>query len=418
MRQPAKHPAWTLCVPAIFLLGGCAQSQGEANQQKPAAAIVIVSQPVSETVTDYVEFTGRTDAVESVEIRARVTGFLKKVHFQDGAEVKAGELLYQIDDREYQADLDSATAELAMNLAHQGKATTDLKRTTALRDKGSVSVEEFDRADAAKKEADASVESAKAKQERARLNVEFSTIAAPIAGKISRTEVTEGNLVRADNTLLTTIVSVDPINAYFDLDERTLLTVRKQMREGKLKVENEEEKIPVEMGLATDDGYPKHGIVDFVDNRVNPATGTIRLRGMFANPEFQPQRREMAPGLFARIRVPLGDPHPALLVTDRAIGTDQGQKFVYVVDGKNEVVFRAVKLGSVHSGLRVITEGLSSSDSIIIDGLQRVRPGSEVKPKPGDMRGRPGEATAVKEASGPDVGSAGSTNSVKRKPAE
>jgi RND family efflux transporter MFP subunit len=412
------HSAWTLCVPAIFLLGGCAQSQGEANQQKPAAAIVIVSQPVSETVTDYVEFTGRTDAVESVEIRARVTGFLKKVHFKDGAEVKAGELLYQIDDREYQADLDSATAELAMNVAHQAKATTDLKRTTALRDKGSVSVEEFDRADAAKKEADASVESAKAKQERARLNVEFSTIAAPIAGKISRTQITEGNLVRADNSLLTTIVSVDPINAYFDLDERTLLTVRKQMREGKLKVENEEEKIPVEMGLPTDDGYPKHGIVDFVDNQVNPATGTIRLRGVFANPEFQPQRREMAPGLFARIRVPLGDPHAALLVTDRAIGTDQGQKFVYVVDSKNEVVFRAVKLGSVHNGLRVITEGLSSSDSIIIDGLQRVRPGSSVTPKPGDMRGRPGEASAVKEASGPEVGSAGSTNTLKSKPAE
>src|SRR5258707_5145951 len=284
MRQPAKHSAWKLCVPALFLLGGCAQSKGEANQEKPAAAIVIVSHPLSETVTDYVDFTGRTDAVESVEIRARVTGFLKKVHFKDGAEVKAGELLYQIDDREYQADLDSATAELAMNQAHQAKATTDLKRTTALRDKGTVSAEEFDRADAAKKEADASVESAKAKQERARLNVEFSTIAAPIAGKISRTEVTEGNLVRSDNTLLTTIVSVDPINAYFDLDERTLLTVRKRMREGKLKVENEEEKIPVEMGLATDDGYPNHGIVDFVDNRVNPATGTIRLRGVFANP--------------------------------------------------------------------------------------------------------------------------------------
>jgi RND family efflux transporter MFP subunit len=412
------QPAWTLFVPALFLLTGCGDTQAGASREKPAAAIVIVSHPVNETVTDYVDFTGRTDAVESVEIRARVTGFLKKVQFKDGAEVKAGELLYQIDDREYQADLDSATAELATAQAHQDKATTDLKRTTALRDKGSVSAEEFDRTDAAKKEADASVESAKAKQERARLNVEFSTIAAPIAGKISRTEVTEGNLIRADNTLLTTIVSVDPIDAYFDLDERTLLTVRKRMREGKLKIESEDEKIPVEMGLATDDGYPKHGIVDFVDNRINAATGTVRMRGVFANPEYQPQRREMAPGLFARIRVPLGDPHPALLVTDRAIGTDQGQKFVYVVDSKNEVAFRAVKLGSVQNGLRVITEGLDSSDSIIIDGLQRVRPGSSVTPKPGDMRGRPGEATAVKEASGPDVGSAESTNTLKSKPAE
>src|SRR5258708_32077978 len=190
------------------------------------------------------------------------------------------------------------------------------------------------------------------------------------------------------------------------------------MREGKLKIDDAEEKIPVEMALATDDGYPKQGIVDFVDNRVNAATGTIRLRGVFANPEFQPQRREMAPGLFARIRVPLGDPHPVLLVTDRAIGTDQGQKFVYVVDSKNEVVFRAVKLGSVYNGLRVIAEGLSSSDSIIIDGLQRVRPGSSVTPKPGDMRGRPGEATAVTETSGPDVGSGESTNTLKSKPPE
>jgi len=165
------HSAWMMFAPALLLLGGCAQSQGEANQQKPAAAIVIVSHPVSETVTEYVNFTGRTDAVESVEIRARVTGFLKKVDFKDGAEVKAGEVLYQIDDREYQADLDSATAEVATAQAQQAKATTDLKRTTALRDKGSVSAEEFDRADAAKKEADASVESAKAKQERARLNV-------------------------------------------------------------------------------------------------------------------------------------------------------------------------------------------------------------------------------------------------------
>jgi RND family efflux transporter MFP subunit len=412
------HCSLIVATGILPVLSGCDTSHADASREKPPAAIVIVSHPVQETITDYVDFTGRTDAVESVEIRARVTGFLKKVHFKDGAEVKAGELLYQIDDREYQADLDTASAELAMGLAQQVKATTDLKRTTALRDKGSVSAEEFDRTDAAKKEADAAVESAKAKQDRARLNVEFSTITAPIAGKISRTEVTEGNLIRADSTLLTTLVSVDPINANFDLDERTLLTVRKRMREGQLKVESEEEKIPVEMGLATDEGYPKHGIVDFIDNRVNPATGTIRLRGVFSNPEFQPQRREMAPGLFARIRVPLGEPHPALLVTDRAIGTDQGQKFVYVVDGKNEVVFRAVKLGSVQNGLRVIAEGLSSSDSIIIDGLQRVRPGSEVTPKPGDMRGRPGEAAVASEMSGRESGLAETTGTSKSKSAE
>jgi RND family efflux transporter MFP subunit len=265
-----------------------------------------------------------------------------------------------------------------------------------LKDKGSISAEEYERTETAKKQADANVESAEAKRDRAQLNVEFSHIAAPISGKISKTEITAGNLIRADNTLLTTIVALDPIDVYFDMDERTLLTVRKLMREGKLKgakssAGDDKETFPVEMGLATDDGYPRQGYIDFLDNRVNPATGTIRVRGVFRNPEFQPQRREMAPGMFCRVRVPLGASHPALLVAERSIGTDQGRKFVYVIDEKNEVVDRTVVLGKTDEGLRVITSGLKGGEKVIIDGVQRVRPGAEVAPKPARMDSRPGE---------------------------
>jgi len=173
---------------------------------------------------------------------------------------------------------------------------------------------------------------------------------------------------------------------YFDMDERTLLTVRRLMLEGKvkgvkLKEGDDKETFPVEMGLAIDEGYPKPGYIDFLDNRVNPATGTIRVRGVFRNPELQPQRREMSPGMFCRVRVPLSQPHTALLIADRAIGTDQGRKFVYVINDKNEVVDRTIVPGPIQQGLRVVTSGLRANDKVIIDGMQRVRPGVEVAPK-------------------------------------
>lgn len=185
--------------------------------------------------------------------------------------------------------------------------------------------------------------------------------------------MTVGNLVDANKTVLTTIVSVDPIYVYFDVDERTFLTLMQQVREGKLEG-GKEQVIPVYLGLTTDKGYPFKGRIDFVENRVNPATGTIRTRGTFPNPKPPVGRRILEAGLFARIRVPLGKPKPTLLVADRAIGTDQARKFVYVVNDKNEVVFRPVQLGPMHEGLRAISEGLAAGERIIIDGLQRVRP--------------------------------------------
>ncbi len=426
---------------AVLSLAGCDDSHANSPPQKPPAAIVTAGAPVEKPVTDYVEFTGRTDAVESVEIRARVTGFLKNVFFTrdedtngnpsgggepaaaEGTEVKAGTPLYEIDDREYVADLEDAKGELTNYLAQQEKATSDVKRAIVLKEKGSISAEEYERIETARKQADAHVESAMAKRDRAQLNVEFSHIAAPISGKISKTEITAGNLIRAENTLLTTIVTLDPINVYFDLDERTLLTIRKLMREGKLKAArssgaDDKETFLVEMGLATDEGYPRQGYIDFLDNRVNPATGTIRVRGVFRNPEFQHQRREMAPGMFCRVRVPLGEPHPALLVAERSIGTDQGRKFVYLIDEKNEVVDRTVVPGKIDAGLRVITSGLKGGEKVIIDGLQRVRPGAEVSPKPARMDSRPGEAEAEADAAVNADGKVGSRTSSGNKPAE
>jgi RND family efflux transporter MFP subunit len=401
---------------AVLLVPGCDASHADSAAQKPPVAIVTAGPPVEKPVARYIEFTGRTDAVDSVEIRARVTGFLKKVFFAndeqsegassgsgEGTEVKAGTPLYEIDDREYVAELKAAKGELTTALAQQEKAAGDVKRALTLREKGNISAEEFERTETARKQADAQVESASAKCDRAELNVEFSHIAAPISGKISRSEISAGNLIRAENTLLTTIVSVDPIHMYFDLDERTLLTVRKLMQEGKIKgvrsgSTGSQETFPVEMGLAIDEGYPKKGYIDFLDNRVNPATGTIRVRGVFANPEFAPQKREMAPGMFTRVRVPLGEPQPSLLVAERAIGTSQGRQFVYLVNERNEVVDRTVTLGPMDGGLRVIADGLKAGEKVIIDGLQRVRPGAEVQAKPATMDSRPGTSDDEQQA--------------------
>jgi len=390
---------------ASFLLAGCEPSQADSNQQLPAA-IVIVSPPVEEPVVDYVDYTGRTDSAETVEIRARVTGFLKAILFKDGTEMAKGSPLYEIDDREFQADLEAALGELARAQAQQEKSTADFARMETLKAKGAATAQMYDQAQSAKKEADAAVLSAEAKRDRAQLNVVFSKIEAPIAGKISRSQITVGNLVNANATVLTTIVSVDPIYVYFDVDERTFLAIRKQVREGKLEGKTTAQ-IPVLMGLTGDKGYPHVGKLDFIENRINPSTGTIRVRGTFGNPRPAAGDRVLESGLFARIHVPLGKPKTALLVAERAIGTDQGQKFLYVVDNKNEVVFRPIQLGAMHNGLRAISEGLNAGERVIIDGLQRVRPGSVVAPKPGDMRSRPGEAIAAKAAAKTDSEQAG-----------
>lgn len=394
----ANFAAACLLMVGLASFPGCESSKAESNAA-PAPTVVIVSPPVEESVVDFVDYTGRTDSTDTVEVRSRVTGFLDKILFTDGSEVEKDQPLYRIDDREFKADLLAANGELAKAKAEQGQTTAEFARVDALRKKDAVTASQFDQAKASKLMADAAVESGTAKVERAQLNITFSKIDAPIAGKISRSQISVGNLVDANTTLLTTIVSVDPMYVYFDVDERTYLTLMEQVRQGKLEERGKDRGVPVFMGLTTDKAYPYQGTIDFVDNRVNPATGTLRARGVFANPKPATGRRVLEPGLFARIRVPIGKPKPTLLVTDRAIGTDQARKFVYVVNDKNEVVFQLVQLGPMHEGLRAITEGLRPGERVIIDGMQRVRPGSVVAPKPGDMRSRPGESVAAVEDS-------------------
>jgi RND family efflux transporter MFP subunit len=361
-----------------FCLGatGCSSKPSEAPAAEPPP--VAVSHPVEREVTDYADFTSRTAAVDSVELRARVSGYLDRVNFKEGALVNKGDVLFEIDPRTYQAVLKNAEGNLAAAEARVKRTEADFARVERLIVTGAVSREEYDKVVGERGEAVASKASLKAAVERAQLDLGFTKVTAPVSGRVSRYFVTVGNLVQAGDltggTQLTTIVSVDPMYANFDVDEHTVLRVKQLIREGKAKAPYEG--IPVWLGLANEDGHPHRGTLHFVDNQVNPKTATLRVRGVFPNKD-----EALSPGYFARVRVPIGVPHKALLVTERALDTDQGQKIVYVVDGDNKVVSRPVRLGALQDGLREITDGLNPGDRVIVNGLQQVRPGLTVEPK-------------------------------------
>jgi RND family efflux transporter MFP subunit len=365
-------------VPGLCLaLAGCARAPSEAPAVAPPP--VAVSYPVEREVTDYADFTARTAAVDSVELRARVSGYLNKVNFKEGALVQKGDVLFEIDPRTYRATLHSAEGGLASAEARVARATADLARARRMVTDLAIGREEFDKIAGERGEAVGSLASLKAAVERAQLDLGFTKVTAPVSGRVSRYNVTVGNLVQAGDaqitpTLLTTIVSVDPMYAYFDVDERTVLRVKQLVREGKLGTPDNVE-IPVWLGLANEDGFPRRGTINFTDNQVNPRTGTLKVRGVFPNKD-----EALSPGLFARVRVPIGARHKTLLVTERALDTDQGQKVVYVVDGDNRVASRPVRLGALHDGRREITDGLKPSERVIVNGLQLVRPGVTVEP--------------------------------------
>ncbi|MCI0462321.1 MAG: efflux RND transporter periplasmic adaptor subunit [Gemmataceae bacterium] len=376
------------------MFSGCGPATPPVAQTPPPP--VTVSQPLAREVTDYEDFTGRTEAVESVEVRARVWGYLAKINFKDGTEVKKDDVLFEIDPRPYQADLDQAAARVHVAEAQVKFAEAEYKRNIKLRSSGAVSAEDVEKSLAQRDSAKASLASGQADVAQKKLDLDFTKVIAPISGRASRTQITEGNLIQAGatgSTLLTTLVSMDPMYAYFDVDERTVLRIQKLIREGKLpSTQVKDAKVPVLLGLANEEGHPHQGIIDFVDNKVDPSTGTIRVRGVFDNKE-----RILTAGLFVRIRLPIGNPHQALLVTERALGTDQGQKFLYTINDKNEVVFRPVNLGALHDGLRVIAEGLKQGERVIVNGLQRVRPGATVDPKVVDMPTQPVSRQGDKE---------------------
>lgn len=350
---------------------------------EPAAAVpppapkVTVSPVEVKLVTEFEEITGRIDATETVELRARVSGHLDSIHFQAGQLVKKGDLLFTIDPRWYQAQFDLANA-------RAGVAVREAKRAQDLLAAAAISSEEAESRRAKAAEAQAELVAA-------RLDLEHTEVRSPIDGRVNRAFVTAGNLVSGapgNATALTTIVSTGAAYVYADLDENTLLKFNRSARDHHLLTEGG--RVPVTMQLADELDYPRDGYIESMDNRVNPATGTLTVRMLFPNEDGA-----LVPGLFARVRLPVGAPQTTLLVSERAIGTDQSQKFVLTVSSDNTVAYRTVKLGGAISGKRVIRQGLNPGDSIIVNGLQRVRPGMTVAPELEVAAGTPPPATPV-----------------------
>ncbi len=371
-----------LCLFLIVLAAavGCAKRSNKVAP--PQAPVVPCSQPITREVTDYVDFTGRTDAVESVDIRPRVTGYLVQMPFREGDEVKNGDLLFVVDPRPYQAQLDQAEG-----LVKLYQAQLDLSKTTFARDvnisktPGAVSLQQLDQDRAAVGEAEAQVAAYEASLEVYKLNLNFTKVTSPIDGQVSRYYLTRGNLVVQDQTLLTTVVSMDPIYAYFDVDEPTLLRIRRAVSEGRIPVPQRGQ-VPVMMGLQGEEGFPHEGTINFVNNQVNPTTGSITWRGVFPNPKPPTGFRLLSPGMFVRMRLPIGRPHSAVLVIDSAVVADQGLKYVYVVDAKNTVQYRRVTTGPLESdGMRVIEDGLKTDDLVVVGALQQVRPRMQIVPE-------------------------------------
>lgn len=357
-----------------------------------------MSVPIRRQVTDYAEFTGVTAAVDMVQVRARVSGFLDKINFKDGGEVKEGAVLYEIDPRPYEDQLNLAEAQLVSDQAAYELAAANYKRAAGLRKENpqAITGAEYDQDKAAKGQAEATIKSAKANVAQARLNLDWTKVRAPISGELSRTFITRGNLITAGSSLLTTIASQDPMYAYFDVDEPTVLRVRQLIRDGEFQTPQGTTHWPVFLGLANETGFPHEGYVDFSNNEFTPGTATLQVRGLFANPAPKIGKRLLAPGLFVRIRVPVSPPHWTLLITQSAISTNLNVKFVYIVNAQDQVEMRDVELGTEHEGLQAITKGLEPEDRVIIDGIQHVKPGVVVTPKLAPMPiPRPGEVSHV-----------------------
>ncbi len=340
----------------------------------PPPPSVTVAPAIGRSVNEWDEFTGRIEAVDRVEIRPRVSGFIRRVAFKEGSEVRKGDVLFVIDQREYQASLDQAEAELARARTQYELSRSESQRADALIKENAISREEFDARTSGTAQADAAIKASQAAAQQARLNVEWSVVRAPISGRVSRAEVTEGNLVEEGSTLLTTIVSLDPVYVYFESDEQAYLRYSGLDSNG-MRKKPRNTRDPVRMGLANEQGFPHLGYLDFIDNQLDPRTGTIRARAVFTNKD-----RIFTPGLFARVQLLGGGTFDAVLVRDGAVGTDQDRKFVYVLKPDSTIDYRGVELGRIVDGLRIVRKGLTPGENVVINGLQRVRPGVKVTP--------------------------------------
>ena len=354
----------------LLLHGNDSRAQGPADAAPPE---VTVAQALSRKVSDSAEFTGRLQAVNTVQVQPRVGGFVESVRFQEGAMVHKGDVLFQLDARPYQAEVDRLAANQAQAKAELSLAQTNQRRAEMLLAQHAIAQQEADRQATTAQSARAQLGAATAALAAARLNLDFTRVRSPIDGRVSNARVTAGNLVTSSD-VLTSVVSVNPVYVYFDVDEQTWLKLDHLRAEAKQAGHNA--RIEAAMGLADESGHPHKGRLDFVDNQLHSGSGTMRLRAVFDNADGL-----YTPGLYARVQLQSGPAQSRVLVDDRAIGTDLGNQFVYVVDKNHKVQYRKVDTGALFHGLRVIDSGVQPSDLVVVNGLQRVRPGVEVNPQ-------------------------------------
>ncbi len=369
---PVLHKAG-LGLLAALLLVGC----GRTNQYvPPPPPDVFVAKPVIRPVVEELEFTGITRATESVVVRARISGYLKSVEFQDGAEVEKDQLLFLIEPEPFETALASANANLEKALASEAFAKAEVGRTEPLVRRGALSQQELDSKIADARVASAEVAAARAAVDQAKLNLQYTRVTAPISGRVGRRMVDVGNLVQTGETELTTIQAYKPIYAYFSVSERDMLRLRES---GLINVSTaaDAKLPPVQLALANETGYPHEGHLDFEEVGINPDTGTQVRRAVFQNTD-----RTIVPGMFVRIRLPIGGPQPRMLIDERAVAADQEGEYVLVVGPENIIERRSVQLGTRFDGMRVVEKGLDENEVVVVNGLQRARPGAPVNPKP------------------------------------
>lgn len=368
-----RAAACVVAVGVVCIVSGC----GQTNEYKsPPPPTVTVEKPIEREIKRELEFTGTTRAIEAVDVRARVNGYLQEIKFEDGANVRAGDVLFIIESAPFEAVLDSAKASLQKAQASLALAEAELARTEPLVKRGALSEDELDikKADVATAKADVAASNAAIRQ--AELNVGYTQVKSPLTGRVSRHLVDVGNLVMAESTLLTRVEAFDPIHAYFSVSESDVMEF---IRLAQVGIANNSFKLY--LGLASEKGFPHEGRLDFAELGVDPQTGTQLRRGQFPNPNGL-----LVPGLFARLRLPVGDPEPQILVPDRAVATDQRGNYLLVVNGENIVEYRPVQLGALVDQMRVIKDGITLNDQIVVNGIQRARPGAPVNPRPSDAQ--------------------------------
>jgi multidrug efflux system membrane fusion protein len=380
----------------------CSDATGKAAAtQEAAAAPVSASAVLERQIAETQEFSGRLEATERVEIRPRVSGFITAVNFKPGSEVKKGDVLFVIDPRPYQAEADRAEAAARSARAKADLARLELARAERLLSDRAIAQREYDERASGQKELDANAHAAQAQYEAAKLNLAYTRVVSPIDGRVSKAEITLGNLVDA-TAVLTSVVSLDRIYASFSGDEATYLRVGPQSRKG--------QPVAVKIGLANEDGFPHEGKLEFVDNQLDTQTGSVRMRATLENRD-----RALVPGLFARVQLGGSATSNAVLIDERAVGTDQNRKFVFVVDKDNKAEYRPVKLGPAIDGLRVVKEGLNPGDKIVVNGLQRVRPGAPLAPQIVPMDADHQKEVAMLDKAGKADNAASADNAAKAK---